>query len=116
VYAFINDLVWTVLLVSALVVLHYSGDGSAARCLLVFGGTAALAALLGAIQAKILPRPVRVEWWLRSHHQISVRYLVENLTISSAGQVRSYVLGAVAGLAAVGYVGPPRFDGTFSSS
>lgn len=102
--AFINDLVWTVLLVSALVVLHSSGDGSAARCLLVFGGTAALAALLGAIQARILPRPVRVEWWLRSHHEISVRYLVENLTISSAGQVRSYVLGAVAGLAAVGYV------------
>jgi O-antigen/teichoic acid export membrane protein len=102
--AFINDLVWTVLLVSALVVLHSSGDGSAARCLLVFGGTAALAALLGAIQARILPRPLRVVWWLRSHRQISVRYLIENLTISSAGQVRSYVLGAVAGLAAVGYV------------
>ena len=36
--------------------------------------------------------------------EISVRYLVENLSISGAGQIRSYVLGAVAGLAAVGYV------------
>jgi O-antigen/teichoic acid export membrane protein len=102
--AFINDLVWTVLLVAALFLMHSSQDSSAARCLLVFGGTAALAAVLGAVQARVLPRPVRVEWWLRSHHQISVRYLVENLTISGAGQVRSYVLGAVAGLAAVGYV------------
>jgi O-antigen/teichoic acid export membrane protein len=102
--AFINDLLWTVLLLLALVVLHISGDGSAARCLLAFGGTATLAALLGGIQARVLPRPLRLVRWLRAHHQISVRYLVENLTISSAAQVRSYVLGAVAGLAAVGYV------------
>ena len=47
---------------------------------------------------------VRALWWLRAHHQISVRYLVENLSISGASQLRSYVLGAVAGLAAVGYV------------
>ena len=57
--AFINDLFWTVLLVLGLVVLHGRGDGSAARCLLVFGGTAALAALLGAVQARVLPRPDR---------------------------------------------------------
>ena len=56
------------------------------------------------MQARALPRPMRVAWWLRSHYQISVRYLVENLTISGASQVRSYVLGAAAGLAAVGYV------------
>jgi O-antigen/teichoic acid export membrane protein len=102
--AFINDLFWTVLLVLALFVMHSSGDGSAARCLLVFGGTAALAAVLGAVQARVLPRPIRVWWWLRAHYQISVRYLVENLTMSGASQVRSYVLGAAAGLAAVGYV------------
>jgi O-antigen/teichoic acid export membrane protein len=102
--AFINDSFWTVLLILALVVLHSTGDGSAARCLLIFGGTAALAAVLGAVQARVLPRPFRVVWWPRSHYQISVRYLVENLTISGASQVRSYVLGAAAGLAAVGYV------------
>ena len=102
--AFINDLFWTVLLVLVLVVLHARGDGSAARCLLVFGGTAALAALLGAVQARVLPRPLRALWWLRAHHQISVRYLIENLSISVASQLRSFVLGAAAGLAAVGYV------------
>jgi O-antigen/teichoic acid export membrane protein len=102
--AFINDLFWTVLLVLALLVLYFQGDGSAARCLLVFGGTATLAAVLGALQARTLPRPLRAAYWLRSHCNLSVRYLVENVSISGASQVRSFVLGAVASLAAVGYV------------
>jgi O-antigen/teichoic acid export membrane protein len=102
--AFINDLFWTVLLVLALVVMHVNGDGTAVRSMLAFGGTATLAAVLGAVQARVLPRPLRSQWWLRSHRQLSVRYLVENLSISGASQLRAYVLGAVAGLAAVGYV------------
>ena len=102
--AFINDLLWTVLLVLALVVLQNRGDGSAAGCLLAFGGTATLAAALGAVQASVLPRPTRTAGWLRTHHQLSVRYLAENVSISGAAQLRAFVLGAVAGLAAVGYV------------
>ena len=101
--AFINDLFWTVLLVLALLVLHGRAD-SPSHCLLAFGVTATLAALLGAVQARVLPRPARALAWRREHHELSIRYLVENLAISSATQVRSYVLGAVAGLAAVGYV------------
>ncbi|MGH8773952.1 MAG: hypothetical protein ACRDWI_01890 [Jiangellaceae bacterium] len=102
--AFVNDLVWTVLLVLALVALTSRGDGSAAGCMLAFGGTATLAAVLGAVQASVLPRPARAAAWLRTHHQLSVRYLVENVSISGASQLRSFVLGAVASLAAVGYV------------
>ncbi len=102
--AFINDLLWTVLLVLALIVLQNRGDGSAASCLLAFGGTATLAAALGMVQASVLPRPTRTAGWLRTHHQLSVRYLAENVSISGATQLRAFVLGAVAGLAAVGYV------------
>ena len=102
--AFINDLLWTVLLVLVLFALNSRGDGSAARCLLAFGGTATIAALFGAVQASVLPRLTRVAAWLRAHHQLSVRYLAENVSISGATQLRSFVLGAVAGLAAVGYV------------
>ncbi len=101
--AFINDLVWGVLLVLALVVMHGRAD-SAAHCMLAFGGTATLAALLGMLQARTVPRPLRAVAWLRTHHDLSVRYLVENVSSSGASQVRSFVLGAVAGLAAVGYV------------
>ena len=55
--AFINDLVWTVLLVLALVVMHGRAD-SAAHCMLAFGGTATLAALLGMLQARTLASPL----------------------------------------------------------
>src|SRR4030095_6904534 len=74
--AFINDLFWTVLLVLVLVVMHVNGDGTAVRSMLACGGTATLAAVLGAVQARVLPRPLRSQWWLRSHRQLSVRYLV----------------------------------------
>jgi O-antigen/teichoic acid export membrane protein len=102
--SFVNDLFWTVLLVLALVVLYYLGDGSATRCMIAFGGTATLAAMLGALQARTVPRPLRAGYWLRSHSGLSVRYLVENVSISGASQIRAYVLGGVASLAAVGYV------------
>jgi O-antigen/teichoic acid export membrane protein len=102
--AFLNDLFWTVLLVSALVVLDRQADGSAARCLLAFGGTATLAAVLGAVQARTFPRPHRAPRWLQVHAKLSVRYLLENVSISAAAQIRAFVLGGVVSLAAVGYV------------
>jgi O-antigen/teichoic acid export membrane protein len=102
--AFTNDLFWSVLLVLVLVDMHYRGGGSAVLCLLAFGGTATLAAVLGGIQARTVPRPLRTMRWLRTHRDLSVRYFLENVSISGAALLRSFVLGAVAGLAAVGYV------------
>ena len=102
--AFVNDLLWTMLLVLALAAVDSSGNGSAALCLLAFGGTATLAAVFGAAQASVLPHLTRTAEWLRAHHQLSVRYLAENVSISGATQLRSFVLAAAAGLAAVGYV------------
>jgi O-antigen/teichoic acid export membrane protein len=113
--AFVNDLVWTVLLVAALVVLHLAGRGGVFACLLAFGGTAGVAAGVGAFQAGLLPRPRLIAGWLREHRQLSARYLVENVTASGAAQLRSVVLGAVSGLASVGYVrGAEILMGPFS--
>jgi O-antigen/teichoic acid export membrane protein len=102
--AFINDLIWTVLLALTLFVLYVLGAGSSAHCLLAFGATATLAAVLGGVQARALPRPGRAVEWLRTHSKLSFRYLAENVTLSGASQLRSFVLGAVASLAAVGHV------------
>jgi O-antigen/teichoic acid export membrane protein len=102
--AFLNDLFWTVLLVLGLAVMYQRGDGSATRCLLVFGATATLAGLLGMLQARTVPRPAAARSWLRTHRELSVRYLIENVSSSGSSQLRSVILGAVAGLAAVGYV------------
>jgi O-antigen/teichoic acid export membrane protein len=101
--AFLNDLFWTVLLFASLFVLHGWRD-TPAHCLLAFGATATLAALFGMVQARTLPRPFRAVEWLHTHRELSVRYLIENVSISGASQLRSFVVGAVAGLAAVGYV------------
>ncbi len=102
--AFTNDVVWTLLLVATLGVLHATGAGSASVCLLVFGATATLAAVVGALQARVVPRPVRIGSWLRTHRALSFRYLLENVSQSMAAQIRSFVVGGVVGLAAVGYV------------
>ncbi len=102
--ALTNDVVWTVLLVLALFGLHAFGFATVSNCLLAFGGTASLAAVVGAFQADLLPRPTLVRMWLRDHRQLSSRYLVENVSVSGASQIRSFVLGGLAGLAAVGYL------------
>ena len=101
--AFINDLFWTVLLFGALLILHGVAD-TPAHALLAFGATATLASLLGMAQARTVPRPLRGLEWFRMHRELSVRYLIENISTSGASQLRSFVVGAVAGLAAVGYV------------
>lgn len=102
--SFINDFVWTVLLLGALVLLHSQGRTGAVICLITFGATASLAAVFGSLQAGVLPRPARTLDWLRDQRHLSGRYLVENVSSSGASQLRSFVLGAVASLAAVGYV------------
>jgi len=102
--SFVNDLSWTVLLVLALVLMHSQGESSAVRCLLAFGGTATLAAVLGAVQARTFPRLRRARQWLAAQSSLSFRYLVENVSISGASQIRSFVVGGVVGLAAVGQV------------
>ncbi len=102
--AFLNDLLWTVLLIGGLLVMHETGNGSASTSLLLFGGTAAVAAAVASGQAKTLPRPNHAVHWLREHSDLGPRYMVENVITSGASQIRSMVLGLSAGLAAVGYV------------
>jgi O-antigen/teichoic acid export membrane protein len=100
----LNDLIWGALLVGVLVVLHRTGQASQFRCLLAFGLTASLSGVVGSVQALVLPRPDRTLAWFREHRDLSIRYLVENVSASGGPQVRSMFLGALAGLAQVGYV------------
>ena len=106
--ALLNDVVWTVLLLMALAAVHQAGNRgdtvAVVLCLAAFGVTASVAAMVGLYQARVLPRPGRVTGWLREHRQLSFRYLLENVSASGATQIRSSVLGGVAGLASVGYM------------
>ncbi len=100
--AFVNDLVWGVALVPAMLVA--ARVGSVAAYLLAWGGSAAVAAVYGCVQSGIRPRPAGVRAWLRDHRDLGYRYLAENVGVSGASQLRAYGLGAIVGVGAVGVV------------
>ncbi len=100
--AFLNDTIWTVALVPAL--LLAAGHGSVVAYILGWGGSAGVAAACGCVQARTVPRPQRVGSWLREQRDLGPRYVLENVSNSGSGQIRTYGLGAISGLVAVGAV------------
>ncbi|MCP9206808.1 hypothetical protein NMK44_32030 [Streptomyces sp. NEAU-Y11] len=100
--AFVNDLVWGVALVPAMVVA--ARVGSVAAFVLAWGASATVAAGYGYVQSGILPRTAQARVWLREQRDLGYRYLVENVSLSGASQLRAYGLGAIAGVGAVGAV------------
>ncbi|WSW72888.1 hypothetical protein OG390_07565 [Streptomyces sp. NBC_00996] len=100
--AFVNDVVWGVALVPAMVVA--ARVGSVAAFVLAWGASATVAAGYGYIQSGIRPRVTEARGWLREQRDLGYRYLVENTCLSGASQLRAYGLGAIVGLGAVGAV------------
>ncbi|MGI5136244.1 MULTISPECIES: hypothetical protein [unclassified Streptomyces] len=100
--AFVNDVVWGVALIPALVVAAHVG--SVAAFVLAWGASAAVAAGYGCLQSGIRPRTAQARGWLREQRDLGYRYLVENTCLSGASQLRAYGLGAIVGLGAVGAV------------
>ncbi|AZQ40776.1 hypothetical protein EJ357_37075 [Streptomyces cyaneochromogenes] len=100
--AFVNDLVWGVALVPAMVVA--ARVGTVAAFVLAWGASATVAAGYGYVQSGILPRTAQARAWLREQRDLGYRYLVENVSLSGASQLRAYGLGAIVGIGAVGAV------------
>ncbi|MGW1726798.1 hypothetical protein ACWCQK_28205 [Streptomyces sp. NPDC002306] len=100
--AFANDLVWGVALIPAMVVA--ARVGSVAAFVVAWGASAAVAAGYGCLQSGIRPRPAGARGWLREQRDLGYRYLVENVSLSGASQLRAYGLGAIVGVSSVGAV------------
>ena len=100
--AFANDLVWTLALIPLLAAISIGGNAGVPQFVLVWGGAAALAGVIGAVQARLLPRFSQLAYWLHEHRELGLRYLGENLAFSGATQFRFYGLSVFAGLAVVG--------------
>lgn len=100
--AFVNDVVWGVALVPAMVVA--ARVGSVAAFVLAWGASATVAAGYGCLQSGIRPRMTEARGWLREQRDLGYRYLVENVSLSGASQLRAYGLGAIVGVGAVGAV------------
>ena len=102
--AFLNDTVWTVALIPALIALRYTGHGTAFWFVFAWGATAGLAAAVGPLQARVIPRLSGVREWISQHRDLGLRYLGEGASNSAQSQLRTYGIGLILGLASVGYV------------
>ncbi|MFD7817128.1 hypothetical protein ACFV6E_30020 [Streptomyces sp. NPDC059785] len=100
--AFVNDLVWGVALVPAMVVA--ARVDTVAAFVLAWGASAAVAAAYGCLQSGIRPRVAQARGWLGEQRDLGYRYLVENVALSGASQLRAYGLGVIVGVGAVGAV------------
>ena len=102
--AFLNDTVWTVTLIPALVLLRATGHGNVFWFVFAWGATATLSAVVGLFQARTAPKLSGAWEWVSRHRDLGPRYLAEGTASSAAGQLRNYGVGLILGLSAVGYI------------
>jgi O-antigen/teichoic acid export membrane protein len=102
--AFVNDTIWTVLLIPSLILLHKTGHASVFWFIVAWGATGAIGASVGPLQSRVVPNPSKALTWVRQHRDLGPRYLLEGTASSGAGQLRSYGVGLLLGLAPLGYV------------
>ena len=102
--AFLNDLIWLAVVIAALVGLQRAHLTNVFLSVLVWGGAATLAAAIGILQAGVIPRLTRTWQWLSRQRDLGFRYMAEGTTNSASSQLRTYGIGLLLGLAAVGYV------------
>jgi O-antigen/teichoic acid export membrane protein len=102
--AFLNDCIWAVTLLPALLLLRISGHASVFWFVLAWGATATAAAAVGPLQARVVPRLSGAWDWVSTHRDLGPRYLLEGTAGSASTQLRSYGIGLILSLAALGYV------------
>jgi O-antigen/teichoic acid export membrane protein len=102
--AFLNDLLWAAALVPALAFLQLHGHANVFWFMLAWGTAATVAAAVGPLQARVIPRLSDAKAWISQHRDLGPRYLAENSANSVSNQLRTYGVGVILGLAAVGYV------------
>lgn len=103
-HAFLNDTIWTLALLPALVFLRATGHANVFSCVLAWGAAAAVGAAAGPLQARVIPKPSSTWSWVSRHRDLGPRYLVEGTANSGSTQLRNYGVGLIVGLAALGYV------------
>jgi hypothetical protein len=102
--AFVNDALFTLLLLPTIAVLIARGHVGVETLLALWGGAAAAAAILGVFQAKLKPSPLRCVAWWRLQSDLAPRYLAEFVGLAGEAQVMLYGIAAVTSLDAVAAV------------
>ncbi len=102
--AFINDTIWALTLLPALAVVHLTGHANVFWFVFAWGITGTIAAAVGPWQARVIPRPAGGWRWVSQQRDLGPRYLAEGTSQSGAVQLRTYSIGLILGLAALGSV------------
>ena len=103
-HAFINDTVWAAVLVPSLVFLRISGHANVFWLVFAWGASAAVGAVIGPLQARVVPNLAGAWEWLSRHRDLALRYLAEGSSSNASIQLRTYGFDLILGLAAVGYI------------
>jgi O-antigen/teichoic acid export membrane protein len=99
--AFLNDLLWAVLLVPGVLLFQANNLDSVGWMVWIWGGTAAIAGVVGMLQSRVLPRPHRAHRWLIEQRDLAPRFLGEFALSSGTTQTSIYGIGLIAGLRTV---------------
>lgn len=103
-HAFVNDTVWALVQVPLLVFLKINGHANVFWFVFAWGMAAAAGAVVGMLQARVVPSlPGAVKWLVR-HRDLGPRYLAENTGGNATDSVRSYSASYILGLSAVGHI------------
>lgn len=97
-----NDTCWAVtqlLFVSAVFIMS---SPSTATLVAAWGAAGTVAAIIGIAQARVFPRVSRTGVWIKSQRDLGWRFAAEFVATGASPQVVVLLLGAIAGLAAVG--------------
>lgn len=102
--ALFNDMIWVVVLLPLLALLTVTGHVNVFWFVLAWGASGTVAAAVGPIQAQVVPKLSGAWPWVWRHRDLGPRYLAEGTSNSVSSQLRTYGIGLILGLAAVGYV------------
>jgi O-antigen/teichoic acid export membrane protein len=102
--AFLNDTIWALTLLPAIVVLRILGHADVFWCVFAWGIAGNIAAAVGPWQARVIPRPASAWRWVSEHRDLGPRYFAQGTAQNAGTQIRAYAIGLVLGLAALGSV------------
>jgi O-antigen/teichoic acid export membrane protein len=102
VQAFVNDLVWAVALLVLFIAVSLSTFEGVGWFIAAWGGSAAIAGVFGAYQARLIPKPSAALSWWKNHRDLSNWFVYEFLTVSGSVQVATFAIVGILGVQAVG--------------
>ncbi len=100
--AFVNDLVWSLLLIPSFAIVILSGVESAWSFVVAWAAAAAVAAVVGCFQARLVPLPTRFLTWCRGERDLIPGFLGDFAVRNGTQRATVFLVAAIAGLAATG--------------